>query len=213
MSRSGLLILADDDYPSPHVLRGAASDFLSFDNDLTPMQPDKLQIPDGLGIRPARPSDQPFLEALYRSTRGDLRLIDAEDGFIEALTAQQHQAQTAGYGAMFPNAMYFVVEQHGQAIGRAVVDFGHNEVRLVDVAFIPEARGKGHGEAVIRGLQQAAAQAGAPLALTAMKNNPAAHRLYLRLGFRVEESAEAHDRMVWYPAAADGGGQVLTTNW
>jgi ribosomal protein S18 acetylase RimI-like enzyme len=170
------------------------------------MQADKLQIPDGIGMRPARTSDQTFLESLYRSTRDDLRLIDADNEFIDELIGMQQHAQAIGYGTMFPNAMYFIVEKHGLSIGRVVVDFGHNEIRLIDIAFIPEARGKGNGEAIIRGLQQAAAQSGAPLALTAMKNNPAAHKLYLRLGFQVEESTETSDRMVWYP---NGGGRLI----
>lgn len=170
------------------------------------MQPNKLQIPDGIAMRPARASDQTFLETLYRSTRADLRLVDAGDDFIEELIDMQFRAQTTGYGAMFPNALYFIVEKHGQSIGRVAVDFGHNEVRLLDIAFLPQARGKGHGEAVIRGLQQAAAQTGAPLALTVMKNNPAAQKLYLRLGFQVAESTESSDRMLWYP---HGGSRLI----
>lgn len=172
------------------------------------MQPNQLPIPDGLGMRPARPSDQVFIASLYRSTRDDLRLADAEQDFIEELIGMQQQAQTVGYGTAFPNAMYFIVEKHHQALGRVAVDFGHNEVRLLDIAFIPEARGKGYGEAVIRGLQQAASQTRAPLVLTVARNNPAAQKLYLRLGFKVEESNHTHDRMVWYPASA---GRVIVT--
>lgn len=172
------------------------------------MRTDKLNTSNELGMRPARPSDSGFIESLYRSTREDLRLIDAEDDFIETLITMQQLAQTVGYGNLFPNAMTFIVEKQGESIGRVMVDFGHNEVRLIDIAFIPLARGKGYGETVIRNLQLAAAQAKAPLVLTAMKNNPAAKSLYLRLGFQVEEATDAYERMAWYPQ--QGGTLIFT---
>lgn len=165
------------------------------------MQPSKLQIPDGLAMRPARPSDSGFLESLYRSTRDDLRLVDAEDDFVEELIDMQRRAQAEGYETSFPNAMHFVVEKHGEAIGRAMVDFGHNEVRLIDLAFVPKARGQGFGRAVLQSLQQAAAQVRAPLVLTAMQNNLPALRLYAGMGFRAEEANGVYLRMVWYPPA------------
>jgi GNAT superfamily N-acetyltransferase len=177
--------------------RGAA--FFSAKAICEDMNANKLQIPEGLGMRPARPSDSGFLEALHRSTRDDLRLIDAEDDFIEALIDMQRRAQTEGYGSDFPDAMHFVIEKRGEAIGRAVVDFGHNEVRLVDLAFIPKARGKGFGRAILQGLQRAATQVRAPLALTVMQGNLPALRLYAGLGFQPEEVNAAYVRMVWYP--------------
>ena len=85
------------------------------------MRTDKLTSSNELGMRPARPSDSGFIESLYRSTREDLRLVDAEDDFIEALITMQQQAQTVGYGNLFPNAMTFIVEKQGEPIGRVMV--------------------------------------------------------------------------------------------
>ncbi|HZW26301.1 MAG TPA: GNAT family N-acetyltransferase [Gallionella sp.] len=158
-----------------------------------------IQLPDNMSIRPARDEDGGFIESLYRSSRDDLRLIQGEDDFIEELILMQHKAQTRGYGESYPNAFYFIIEKLGDKIGRIIVDFGHNEIRLVDVTFIREARGKGFGSGVIKALQYAAGQAKAPLTLTVHRHNPGAKRLYLSLGFRVEQSDPMVELMAWYP--------------
>lgn len=159
------------------------------------------KMPAGIGFRQARDSDRPFLESLYRSTRDDLRLLDAEEDFIEELIEMQYRAMTQGYGDQFPNAMYFIIENQGERIGQVTVDFGPNEVRIVNLAFIPQARGKGYGSHILRGMQVVAANVGAPLALTVRSDNLVAKRLYLNLGFRVEEIVPPLERMVWLPNA------------
>ena len=164
------------------------------------MQTNALNLPDGLGIRPARDGDKPFIEALFKSTRDDLRMIDAENDFIETLIEQQHHAQTVGYGEQFPNAMYFIIEKQNERIGRIVIDFGPNEIRIVDVAFIPQARNRGYGAGVIRALKHAAGSAGAPLVLTVNRINSAARTLYYKEGFRVEQCNEMTELMAWYPS-------------
>lgn len=158
-----------------------------------------IRLPENLGIRPAREEDKGFIESLYRSTRDDLRYVDAEEEFVEELILLQHRAQGQGYGEAFPNAFHFIVEKLGEKIGRIIVDFGHNEIRLLDIAFIRQARGKGYGSGVIRALQHAASQARAPLTLTVHRGNPAARRLYLALGFRVEQADQMVEFMTWYP--------------
>lgn len=165
------------------------------------MLPGTSNLPDGLSLRPAGPSDQPFIQSLYASTRNDLRLVDGERDFVESLIDMQFQAQSTGYGSQFPNAMYFIVEKLGERIGRVTLDFGTNEVRLVDIAFITAARGKGYGTTVLKAIQHTAAKIRAPVALSVMKTNLAVKRLYLGLGFRTEESGPIYERMVWYPNA------------
>jgi len=157
-------------------------------------------LPENLQIRPARPEDNGFLESLYRSTRDDLRLIDAADDVIEELISMQYRAQTQGYGDTFPNAMHFVVAHLGAPIGRIVVNFGHNEVRLVDIAFVPQARGHGYGSHVIRALQLAADRIHTPVTLSVNRANVAARRTYLALGFAVERGDALTQQLIWYPS-------------
>ena len=112
-----------------------------------------FNVSGNLSIRPARDNDKPFIAQLHHTTRDDLRLIDAERNFIETLIEQQHHAQTVGYGQMFPNALYFIIEMQFERIGQIVVDFGINDVRLVDFSLIPAARGKGLGKQIVQILQ------------------------------------------------------------
>jgi len=160
----------------------------------------------GLRIRPSTSSDQIFLQQLHRSCRNDLLQIDADQEFIESIIALQFEAQGQGYGDQFPNALYFIVEKLNEPIGRVTLNFGETEVHLVDMAFIPAARGRGYGVEVIRALQQAATQSRAPLTLTVLSHNMPAKRLYQKLGFVVESVRLPHERMIWYPAVMSMAG-------
>lgn len=154
-----------------------------------------------LGLRPAGAQDAPFLELLYRASRPEFELLDATPEQIQALAAQQHQALQAGAGTTFPHAMHFVVERAAERIGGLIVDFGHNEVRLIYLALLPAQRGQGFGRELVQGLQQAVARVQAPLAVTVWRSNPRARAMYLALGFVVEETQPVADRLVWYPPA------------
>lgn len=165
------------------------------------MLPGAGTLPAGLSLRPSQPSDAVFIESLHRSTREDLRMIDGSEDFIESLIDMQFHAQSRGYGEQFPNAMYFVIEKLGERVGRVTIDFGSNEIRLVDIAFIPAARGHGYGTHVLKALQMAAGKAAAPLVLSVLHVNLAARQLYERLGFRVSNIGPSHAEMTWYPTA------------
>lgn len=156
-------------------------------------------MPLGISLRPAMQSDQPFLESLYRSSRPDLQLIDGEQEFIETVVAQQRNVMEQGTGNNFPNAMHFIIEKTLHSIGALVVDFGPNEVRVLYIAVIPAARGFGYGKAVLQGVLKAAGENHAPVAVVVWRSNPGAKKIYLELGFKVEESEPAAERMIWYP--------------
>jgi ribosomal protein S18 acetylase RimI-like enzyme len=160
-----------------------------------------MHLPDGLSLRPAGPGDSGFIESLYHSTRDDLRLLDAEPDFIETLIESQFQAQTEGYGESYPNAWHFIIEKQKERIGRLILDFETDGVRIVNLAFIQIARGRGYGSHILRGLQQAAIATCAPLLLTVSMDNPGAKRLYTQLGFITERTFSVYEQLVWYPPA------------
>lgn len=160
----------------------------------------KLNFPEGLSVRPATGKDTPFLESLYQSTRDDLLCLDMGRDQKDELMEMQFRAQTQGYGDSYPNAMYFIIEKHHENIGKATLDFGHNEVRLIDLALIATARGKGLGALVIQALQQAAAAVAVPMTLTVLQENFAAKVFYQRLGFVTAAVELPYELMIWYPA-------------
>ncbi|KJZ67885.1 GNAT family N-acetyltransferase [Pseudomonas fluorescens] len=154
---------------------------------------------DGLVVRPSRISDGPFLQRLYQAARPDLQWIDDEREVVEQVVAQQFQVQEQGLGERYPNAMHYVVEKLDTAIGALTTDFGPNEIRVLYLAFIPQARGQGYGRKVLHGVQKAAQQVRCPVATVVWTNNPHARQHYLALGFQVEERNPAAERLVWYP--------------
>ncbi|TMN90436.1 GNAT family N-acetyltransferase [Pseudoalteromonas phenolica] len=161
----------------------------------------QFTIPQGLHIRPSKPSDTPFIEKLHREVRQDLQCIEGEQDFIESIVDMQLKAQTQGYGAQYPNAMYFIIEKNGEPIGKATLDFGHNEIRLIDIGFLIAARGHGFGRAIIQSFQHCAAQSAVPLTLSVLSHNLVVKRLYLELGFQVSEVQSPYELMIWYPPA------------
>lgn len=153
----------------------------------------------GLSMRPSRPTDGPFMQSLYQSARPELQLIDAEPEVVAQVVAQQFLVQERGIGDNFPNALHYVVEKLDTPIGMLSADFGPNEIRVLYLAFIPGARGKGYGRSVLQGVQKAAEHVRCPVATVVWASNPRARQHYLALGFQVEESTPGAERLVWYP--------------
>lgn len=175
------------------------------------MNSNTLELPAGLHVRPSNESDDVFLLELYQSTRTDLDLINAPDDFILELKKSQYTAQTQSYQEQFPNAMLFTLEYYGKRIGRAIVDFGHNEVFVVDISMIEEAQGKGLGSSVIRSFMHCSTQAGIPLRLSVLQQNTGAKALYSRLGFVFEEQIGLRDYLAYYPGGSTPQDSILSS--
>lgn len=167
-----------------------------------------IKFQSGLKMRPMNATDNAFIERLYRSTRDDLRMLQADDEFVEALIDFQRHAQIQGYGEMFPNAMYFIAEHQGEPVGRLVLDFGHDEICVVDIALIPAARGKGYGKQMLQAVQLAAGKVRMPVALSVRYDNLYAKELYAGLGFVAESAGMPFERLVWYPPAPGVHGGI-----
>lgn len=153
------------------------------------------------GARAPRSADAPFLARLYASTRLDLLGSGRADPTLAAsIMSMQQRLQGADYRERFPDAIYLVLQEGGEPVARIVVDQGPLALRLVDIALLPPARGRGMGSAVLRALQQWAAAHRLPLTLSVHRTNPNARRLYLNLGFRIEHAGEHAEALSWQPA-------------
>lgn len=159
-----------------------------------------LSLPAGLHLRPSTTSDQPFLNKLYQSTRDDLNLVDGEDDFIVHLKEGQHEAQTVSYEDHFPDAMFFVIEYHQERAGRVILDFGPNEIRVIDISLITEARGKGLGTGIMRSFIHCSEQTKIPLKLCVLTHNMQAKHVYAKLGFVLEDHVPPRDYLAYYPS-------------
>jgi len=155
------------------------------------------RLPKSLGFRPAVDADQAFLCALYASTREDeMRLVDWTEEQQNAFLTQQFNAQHDYYHEQFSTADYLVVERHGTAIGRIYLDRAASELRLIDIALVPEARSQGLGEALLLDLLDEAQASRLPVRIHVEQYNPAM-RLYLRLGFQPVEDKGVYQLLEW----------------
>lgn len=151
----------------------------------------------GLAFRPIGPADLPFLERVYGATRAEeLAPLGWPEQRKNAFVSMQFQAQHAHYQRHYPDADWLVIERAGVGLGRLYVERWPSQHRIIDVAFLPEHRGRGLGSALLRDLQDEAARAGKAVSIHVEKLNPAMY-LYERLGFVRDEDKGVYDLMRW----------------
>ena len=144
-------------------------------------------------LRSALPGDDEFIFRLYASTReNEFSALGWTEAQLEPLLRMQFAAQRQWYASAYPGSEHQIVTMEGSPIGRMIVQRLPESVTLVDIALMPEHRGHGIGETLLRDLLEESARKGLPVRLQVLKSNPAA-RLYSRLGFvNVGE-----DQMYW----------------
>jgi ribosomal protein S18 acetylase RimI-like enzyme len=138
-------------------------------------------------LLPVRPDDEEFLYRVYASTRAEeLEAVVWDDASKDAFLRAQFAAQDRWYHEHYTRASYQVVVADGEPAGRLYLHRGDTEIRIVDIALLPEHRGKGLGSSVLRDILAEADAAGKRVTIHVERLNPAL-RLYERLGFSVRE--------------------------
>ncbi|WNZ62619.1 GNAT family N-acetyltransferase [Myxococcus sp. MxC21-1] len=158
-----------------------------------------------IDLRAATAADDPFLFALYASTReSELAAWGWAPAQRDAFLRMQWVAQSHDWAARHPRADHQVVCLQGQPVGRLLVAKDAAAWRVVDIALLPAHQGSGVGTRLLTQVRDEAGKAGVPLRLQVLRTNPA-RRLYERLGFEVdaeppEEAAAPYVAMTWNPA-------------
>jgi GNAT superfamily N-acetyltransferase len=158
-----------------------------------------VSMPAGhsVALRPATAGDEPFLERVYAGTRRDeLALVAWTDDEKAAFVRMQFAAQAQHYREHYPNTSFDVILVDGHTAGRLYVSRWSLEIRIVDIALLPEFCGRGIGSSLVRQLQQEALAAGKPLRIHVERFNRA-RRVYQRLGFREIEDKGVYVFMEW----------------
>jgi ribosomal protein S18 acetylase RimI-like enzyme len=154
----------------------------------------------GLTFRPIADADLPFLARVYASTRAEeIAVTPWTDQQKAAFLDMQFHAQHTHYQQYYPEADWLVTMRAGEDIGRLYIERWPSQHCIIDIAFLPEHRGKGLGDALLRDLMDEAAAAGKAVSIHVEKYNPAM-RLYRRLGFKTEEDKGVYDLMRWTAA-------------
>jgi len=160
----------------------------------------ELLLPRGgkLTLRPVTAADDEFLLSVYDSTRAaELSQAEWQEGQKELFVSWQFDLQRREYDARFPDARYQVILIDGEPAGRIWVGEDEEQIRLLDIALLPQFQKRGAGTLLLRELMNEAARAGKLLRHMVFVLNDSAHRFYERLGFVVIEDVGAYKHMEW----------------
>ena len=153
----------------------------------------------GIGYRDAADRDMDFLYEVYAQTRlEELAVTDWTLQQKRVFLHQQFTAQHTHYRAHYPGAEWLVIEQCDSPIGRLYIDEWAAEIRIVDIALLPAAQGRGIGSEILSDLVERSERARKPLSIHVEHNNPAM-TLYRRLGFTIAGDAGVYQLMVRAP--------------
>ena len=151
----------------------------------------------GLTFHVANETDVPFLFRVYASTRAEeLALTPWSDAEKAAFVDMQARAQHTDYQRNFAGADWLVIGRDGEGIGRLYLLRRERDHYIIDIAFLPEHRGKGYGEALLRDLLDEAAAAGKPVEIH-VENYNRAMTLYGRPGFVTNEEQGVYELLRW----------------
>jgi len=150
-------------------------------------------------LRPITDADLPLLLRIYASTRtGELAPLPWSEEQKQAFLRMQFEAQHRHYQSHYAGDRFDLLLLAGTPIGRLYVGRWPSQICVIDIALLPEYRGRGIGTRLLRELIAEAQAQGKNVSMHVEKNNPA-RNLYLRLGFVKHEDAGVYDLMVRAP--------------
>ncbi|MPM55145.1 hypothetical protein SDC9_101938 [bioreactor metagenome] len=145
-------------------------------------------------LRPIVFSDEDALIDIFASTReAEHRQFGWPEPQWNDFIRQQFIAQHTQYSTAYANPHFSVVLFDGEIAGRFYVDRGAQEIRLVDIALLPQYRRQGLGRQLLQALIDESDALGIPIGLHVEKNNSILE-FYQHLGF----VAEMDRGVYWY---------------
>ena len=156
-------------------------------------------------LRPATPNDEDFLFRVYASTRREeITLCAWPPAQQAAFLAMQFQSRRRAYASEYPGAGHSVILLGSLAVGSTIVSRSELELRLIDIALLPEYRNQGIGTQLLGEFIYESAGSKLPVRLSVVKGNPAI-RLYERLGFVLTADSQVYCEMECSPENAGAG--------
>lgn len=119
---------------------------------------------------------------------------------IDAFLDMQFRAQHTYYQDQFKEAVFQVIQLKETDIGRLYLDYRTAEIRIIDIALLPEFRGQGIGRCILKNIVREAARTALKVGIHVEKNNPAL-QLYYALGFQVIEDGDVYLNMEAEPGS------------
>ncbi|MGN6518460.1 MAG: GNAT family N-acetyltransferase [Dokdonella sp.] len=134
-------------------------------------------------LRELRADDDALLYRIYAGTRiEELGPLGWSEEQIESFLRMQHTAQHTDYWRNYDTSRFHVVTCEGQDVGRLYVERRPGSLDIIDIALLPEHRGRGIGSRLLQALAREADADALTMHIHVEHANPAQH-LYLRHGF------------------------------
>lgn len=147
-------------------------------------------------LRPVTPEDEDFLYRIYVGTRADITQLGWNEKQLEKFLRLQFTAQHKQYKAQFCDTAFQIVLEDEKPVGRLYINQSEEEIRIVDIALLPEFRGQGMGSSLLKQVLAAGKQKRLPVRIHVRPSNPAFH-LYERLGFQKIDENGIYFLMEW----------------
>lgn len=155
-----------------------------------------LNAAPAIQLRPVLPEDEQFLYEVYRSTRlEELAQVPWDEAQLKIFLKMQLTARDQSYKMHYPEMEDRVILSQNERAGRLLVVRTVEQIRLADIALLPEYRHAGIGTILIKELMAEAQASDKPLRLQVEKPNTQARRLYERLGFVTTGETLTHFQM------------------
>jgi ribosomal protein S18 acetylase RimI-like enzyme len=136
-------------------------------------------------FRPITESDDDirFLFQVFASTRAEEMAVTGwSKEQVDQFLGMQFNLQHTQYMRNYKNPTFDIILYNEAQAGRLYIDRGKKEIRIVDLALLPEFRSRGIGTKILNALITEADSKNLALGLHVEHNNPAMS-LYKRLGF------------------------------
>jgi ribosomal protein S18 acetylase RimI-like enzyme len=115
-------------------------------------------------LRPVEPNDEPFLYRVYAGTRQEeLAQVPWTEAQKEAFLRMQFDAQARYYREHYAGAEFSIILSGDLPVGRLYVARWPDEIRIVDIALLPECRNAGIGASLLKNLISESERTGKPL--------------------------------------------------
>jgi GNAT superfamily N-acetyltransferase len=163
-------------------------------------------------LRPIAETDMPFLREVYVGTRqAELEQTDWSDEQKAAFLTMQFDVQHSHYQRHYYDAQFSIIEMEDQDVGRLYRLDQMHDIRIVDIAILPDYRNRGIGSRILNDILENGENKGVPVSIHVELNNPAL-ALYRRLGFKPVHSEGVYLLMVKEPDRNNQGNNNQSQN-
>ncbi|MDP3913845.1 MAG: GNAT family N-acetyltransferase [Bacteroidota bacterium] len=137
-----------------------------------------------ISFRKVSEDDFPFLRKVYRSTREEeLSQANMSEEDKSRFIEFQFNAQHTHYSQAYKDAEFNLILLDDKPVGRLYIWRTETQIRIMDIALLPDFQGKGVGTRILQSIIQESEKSGKKGTIHVEYFNPAL-RLYERLGFK-----------------------------